>query len=87
MCMGKNMKTIHTVKEFNEICQNNGIQVFLFTTKWCGDCIYIKPFLPSIEKQFDQMNFYELDRDECIHGLDLLILYFHLFFQTWPFLN
>ena len=54
MCMGKNMKTIHTVKEFNEICQNNGIQVFLFTTKWCGDCIYIKPFLPSIEKQFGQ---------------------------------
>lgn len=60
------MNKITSEIEFKEICQNDGFHVFMFTTKWCGDCIYIKPFLPSIENQFSNMNFYELDRDDCL---------------------
>lgn len=60
------MKKINNQEEFLEVSKQEGTQVFLFTTKWCGDCIYIKPFLPSIESEFDQFNFYEVDRDECM---------------------
>lgn len=60
------MKVLHTKEDFLETTKLNGFQVYLFTTKWCGDCIFIKPQLPSIEQAFPEMMFYELDRDECI---------------------
>ena len=69
------MVQVHTVEEFKNVCQNDGYNVFLFTTKWCGDCIFIKPFLPMIENEFSQMNFYEIDRDELIDlGIELEIM-------------
>lgn len=37
---------------------------FLFTTTWCGDCHYIKPFMPEVEEQFSDFNIIEVDRDE-----------------------
>lgn len=60
------MKALHSKDEFLQASQNKGYQVFLFTTKWCGDCIFIKPQLPSIEQEFEDMTFYEFDRDEVI---------------------
>lgn len=38
--------------------------VFLFTTTWCGDCHYIKPFMPEVEAKFSDFTFVEVDRDE-----------------------
>lgn len=38
--------------------------VFLFTTAWCGDCHYIKPFMPEVTEKFSDFNIVELDRDE-----------------------
>lgn len=38
--------------------------VFMFTTTWCGDCTYIKPFMPEIEANFSDFTFVEVDRDE-----------------------
>ena len=60
------METLHSKEEFISKTKLDGYQVFLFTTKWCGDCIFIKPQLPSIEQEFTSMCFYELDRDECM---------------------
>lgn len=65
------MKKIHNKEEMEQVIARPGIHMFLFTAPWCGDCIYIKPFMPELEKKYaDQMDFYELDRDEC---LDLAI--------------
>lgn len=44
--------------------------VFFFTATWCGDCNYIKPQLPTIEKDFPEYKFVEVDRDKF---LDLAI--------------
>lgn len=38
--------------------------IFMFTATWCGDCTYIKPFIPAIEQRFDDFTFVEVDFDE-----------------------
>lgn len=60
------MQKIQSRSEFESACQKSGIQVFVFSTKWCGDCMFIKPFMPEVEKEFDSMTFYEIDRDQCL---------------------
>ena len=40
------MITIHTREEFDQAIQSSAVSVMLFTTKWCGDCMFIKPFMP-----------------------------------------
>lgn len=60
------MQTISNREQFEQATKQDGIQVFLFTTKWCGDCIFIKPFMPSIVEKFNTCTFYEVDRDVCL---------------------
>lgn len=65
------MKTLHNKAEMEAVLQQAGTHMFLFTAPWCPDCVYIKPFMPALEKKYaDKMDFYQLDRDEC---LDLAI--------------
>lgn len=33
---------------------------------WCGDCRFIKPYLPEIEADFPDLQFIEVDRDQYI---------------------
>ena len=37
--------------------------VFFFTADWCGDCRFIKPFLPEIEAENPDYRFIQVDRD------------------------
>lgn len=64
------MKQIHSKEEMLDIIQTGKLSVFLFSANWCGDCLFIKPFLPEIEKKYSMFDFYLIDRDEC---LDLAI--------------
>ena len=43
-----------------------GKNVFFFTAGWCGDCNFIKPYMPEIEKDFPEWQFIEVDRDHYI---------------------
>ncbi|GAA3018384.1 thioredoxin family protein [Tetragenococcus solitarius] len=44
----------------------NGTYVFCFMADWCGDCRFIKPYLPEIEADFPHLPFVEVDRDKYI---------------------
>jgi len=44
----------------------NGENVFCFIADWCGDCRFIKPYLPEIEADFPDLQFIEVDRDQYI---------------------
>lgn len=44
----------------------NGKNVFCFMADWCGDCRFIKPYLPEIEADFPDLQFIEVDRDQYI---------------------
>lgn len=43
-----------------------GTNVFCFMADWCGDCQFIKPFLPEIEADFPNLQFIAVDRDRYI---------------------
>lgn len=44
----------------------NGNNVFCFMADWCGDCRFIKPYLPEIEADFPDLQFIAVDRDEYL---------------------
>lgn len=58
------MQTIQNMDQFYACAKKDTIQIFVFTTKWCGDCMFIKPFFPEIEQKFSDLTFYEVDRDQ-----------------------
>ena len=66
------MTDIKNKDEFLNVLKKPGIQVMMFTAFWCPDCMYIKPFLPEIEEEFNDLQFYSLNRDQC---MDIVIEY------------
>ena len=60
------MTDIRNKEEFEKALNHSGIQVMMFTAFWCPDCMYIKPFLPEIEEEFNDLQFYSLNRDQCM---------------------
>ena len=42
----------------------SGNYALFFTATWCGDCRFIKPFMPEIEADFPEYTFLKIDRDE-----------------------
>lgn len=45
---------------------SKGNYVLFFAATWCGDCKFIKPSMPEIEKDFPNYTFLSIDRDENI---------------------
>lgn len=60
------MKTLTSLEQVKEAIASERLSVLLFTTTWCPDCHALKPFMPAVEKQFDDMDFYEVDRDQLM---------------------
>ncbi|BDR58512.1 thioredoxin family protein [Xylocopilactobacillus apicola] len=54
------------MKEFkgNEMEINKGLKILTFTAPWCGDCKFIEPFLPLIEKEHQNFDFVEINIDD-----------------------
>ena len=46
------MKNISSKVQFDEVIQSSALTVALFTADWCGDCTYIKPFMPEVQQKF-----------------------------------
>lgn len=72
-------------KSYEEISEYilKGKVVLLFTADWCGDCHYIAPFLPELEKEFSafrwlqikQENFPVLYEKWNIYGIPSLVVF------------
>ena len=53
----------------------NGRTVLEFSADWCQDCRFLDPFMPEIEKDFADSEFYQINRDNSIEvAKDLAIL-------------
>ena len=59
------MQTIKTLEQFDQVI-NSGKNIVVFSTEWCGDCIFIKPHLPMIEGKFPEWKFSFVDRNDLI---------------------
>lgn len=55
-----------SLEELANLAEQEGKQVFFFSAEWCGDCRYIKPFLPEIEAENPDFQFVLVDRDEYL---------------------
>ncbi len=60
------MKKISTLKEFYNAIETHDEVVTYWHTKWCPDCLVIKPHLPRLESEFADIVFLDIDRDELI---------------------
>lgn len=60
------MKQLHTNEQVEQAKNSSKPTVLLWSAAWCPDCIYLVPFLDSIEKDNPDYDFYKLDRDELL---------------------
>lgn len=51
------------IEELTPYVNDGEKAVFFFTADWCGDCRFIKPFLPEIEAENLDCRFIQVDRD------------------------
>ncbi|MBF0776616.1 thiol reductase thioredoxin [Streptococcus azizii] len=54
------------IGELAHLAEQEGKRVFFFSAAWCGDCRYIKPFLPEIEADNPDFQFVLVDRDDYL---------------------
>ncbi|MCL2560064.1 MAG: thioredoxin family protein [Turicibacter sp.] len=57
------MEIIKTLAQFEQTTET-GKHIVVFSAEWCGDCIFIKPHLPTIEANFPAWQFSYVDRDD-----------------------
>ncbi|CZQ91805.1 thioredoxin [Trichococcus palustris] len=68
------MEKLQNAEQFYAL-RDAGKTAFVFTTTWCPDCHFIKPFMPEVEAKFGDYRFVEVDRDDFIdlcRSLDVL---------------
>jgi thioredoxin-like negative regulator of GroEL len=58
------MKSIKTLKEFNEVVSQNTISIVKFYTNWCPDCKRLDMFIGEIQSEHSDKQWYRIDRDE-----------------------
>lgn len=68
------MEKIHSQKQYEEVIKE-GKTVIVFSADWCPDCVFIEPFMPDIEKKYDEFRFYLVERDENIALITSLDIY------------
>ena len=58
------MKTITTAEQFNELIAGDQKILVKFYAGWCPDCTRMNMFIDPIIEEYNQYDWYELNRDE-----------------------
>lgn len=58
------MKKINNVNDFNEFIKSDKLTVVKFSAEWCGPCRQLANTIESIENNYDNVNFIEIDVDD-----------------------
>lgn len=59
------MENLQSVEQYEQLKKEERV-IFMFTADWCGDCKFIEPFLPRLEADYPEYQFFSVDRDEFI---------------------
>lgn len=60
------MQHLNSLEEVSAALNKSGVQVFLFSAPWCGDCRFIEPFMEKVMNEYPNLNFYYVNRDDFI---------------------
>lgn len=60
------MTQIETLAQAKEAMNEKGLTVFIWSTAWCPDCIYLNSFINKIVDANPEFTFYKLNRDTLI---------------------
>ena len=60
------------IEELASFVKREGKTVFFFTAEWCGDCRFIKPFLPEIEAE--NPDYMEVAKKWDVYGIPSLVV-------------
>lgn len=55
---------INTTEQFNELIQSDKEIIVKFFADWCPDCTRMNMFIGDILEEYNQNDWYELNRDE-----------------------
>ncbi|CUB22924.1 Thioredoxin-like protein YdbP [Bacillus subtilis] len=58
------MKKITTNEQFNELIQSDKEIIVKFYADWCPDCTRMNIFIGDILEEYNQNDWYELNKDE-----------------------
>ncbi|MDL2031284.1 thioredoxin family protein [Bacillus subtilis] len=58
------MKKITTNEQFNELIQSDKETIVKFYADWCPDCTRMNMFIGDILEEYNQNDWYELNKDE-----------------------
>ncbi|MFB4366831.1 MULTISPECIES: thioredoxin family protein [Bacillus] len=58
------MKKITTNEQFNELIQSDKEIIVKFYADWCPDCTRMNMFIGDILEEYNQNDWYELNKDE-----------------------
>ncbi|MED5048601.1 thioredoxin family protein [Bacillus siamensis] len=64
------MKKISTTEQFNELIQSDKEIIVKFFADWCPDCTRMNMFIGDILEEYNQNDWYELNRDELPELVD-----------------
>ncbi|ERJ13622.1 thioredoxin family protein [Haloplasma contractile] len=76
------MKRLESKEEY-QILKQEEDTIFLFSAKWCPDCIVLDHFIDDLVEKYSQYNWIYIDRDEfldlCqendIYGIPSFVVY------------
>ncbi|MBD7908886.1 thioredoxin family protein [Sporosarcina gallistercoris] len=57
------MQSITTAKQFNEVINETSRSIIKFQAGWCPDCRVMDMFIGPITEDYDQYEWYDVDRD------------------------
>ncbi|ARI78870.1 thioredoxin family protein [Halobacillus mangrovi] len=58
------MESIHTVEVFDQTISNDQPVIIKFQADWCPDCRRMDMFIGDILEEYNQYNWYDVNRDE-----------------------
>lgn len=63
------------IEDFETSFKKNGTVIYVFTTEWCPDCIFLKMFLDELVEKYFEYEFIIVDTDkfsELAQGLGIM---------------
>jgi len=65
--VGVMMTIVKDLDEFRRLTESDKAVCALFTANWCPDCQAVKPVMPVLEEEFQNLcDFISLDRDQFL---------------------